>query len=35
MIIENNRKHYPDIDDLSYSKILELSKRRDNYVKRK
>lgn len=35
MTIEDNRQSYPDIDDLSYSRILELSKQGDNYAKRK
>ena len=35
MNIENSQDFYPDIDDLSYSKILELSKQGDNYWKRK
>ncbi len=35
MTTEDNQEFYPDIDDLSYSRILELSKKGDNYAKRK
>ena len=35
MTTEDNQKFYPDIDDLSYSRILELSKQGDNYAKHK
>ena len=33
MTIEDNQGLYPDIDDLSYSRILELSKQGDDYAK--
>ncbi|MBV6625646.1 MAG: tetratricopeptide repeat protein [Rivularia sp. (in: Bacteria)] len=35
MATEDNQEFYPEIDDISYSRILELSKQGDSYAKRK
>jgi tetratricopeptide (TPR) repeat protein len=35
MAREDNQEFYREMDDLSYSRILELSKQGDNYAKRK
>jgi len=32
MSLEDNQQFYPDMDDLNYLKILELSKKGDNYA---